>query len=54
MWGHETAAKSTSVPTAFPRDQRVDPNLVSLRLLTYPVSGAGDGSRTHTEGAFDA
>src|SRR5471032_1928541 len=31
--GHEAAAKPTSVPTAFPQDQRVDTNLVSLRVL---------------------
>jgi hypothetical protein len=36
---------------AFPRDQQVDPYLVSLRILTYPESGAGDGNRTHGERA---
>jgi hypothetical protein len=51
--GHETAAKSASVPNAFPQDQRVNPNLVSLWILTYPENGAGDGNRTHGEGAAE-
>jgi len=52
--GGEAAANSTRVPNAFPQDQRVDPNLVSLRVLTYPGSGAGDGNQTHTGGASGA
>jgi hypothetical protein len=39
--GHETAAESTSVPNAFPQDQRVDPNLVSLRILRLAWKWSG-------------
>jgi hypothetical protein len=49
--GHEAAVKLAVIPNAFPQDQRVNPNLVSLRILTYPEIGAGDGNRTHTGGA---
>jgi hypothetical protein len=38
----------------FPSDQRLDPNLVNLRGLALPKSGAGDGNRTHTGAAFGA
>ena len=34
-------------PKAFPSDQCLDPNLVALRGLALPESGAGDGNRTH-------
>jgi hypothetical protein len=46
----EAALKSKRIPTPSPQDQNVDPNFVSLRVLTYPGSGAGDGNRTHTGG----
>jgi hypothetical protein len=39
--GHETAANSTRVPTAFPQGQRVDPNLVSLRVLRLAGKWSG-------------
>src|SRR6266481_1020831 len=38
---------SASIPKTFPSDQCLDPNLVALRGLALPESGAGDGSRTH-------
>jgi hypothetical protein len=44
---YETAAKSTRIPKTFPTDQSLDPNLVSLRDLSQPEDGAGDGNRTH-------
>jgi hypothetical protein len=34
----------------FPSDQCLDPNLVALRGLALPESGAGDGNRTQTVG----
>ncbi len=34
-------AKSTSVPNAFPQDQRVDPNLVSLLVLRLAGKWSG-------------
>src|SRR6202051_4889382 len=37
-----------------PSDQCLDPNLVALRGLALPGSGAGDGNRTHTGGASGA
>jgi hypothetical protein len=40
-------APSTSIPKTFPSDQCLDPNLVALRGLALPESGAGDGNRTH-------
>jgi hypothetical protein len=42
------------IPNTFPQDQRVDPNLVALRGLALPESGAGDGNRTHAGGASGA
>src|ERR1700722_8652499 len=39
--GHETTAKSASVPTAFPQDQRVAGNLVSLRVLRLAGKWSG-------------
>jgi hypothetical protein len=45
--GSEAAPKSTRVPNALPQNQNPDTILVSLRLLNYPGSGAGDGNRTH-------
>ena len=45
--GYEGDPKSTRIPNTFPQDQRVDPNLVALRCLELPESGAGDGNRTH-------
>ena len=42
------------VPNAFPPDQNLDPDFASLRLLTYPESGAVDGNRTHTGVALGA
>src|SRR6266403_2559421 len=47
---HESAARSTSVPNAFPQDQRVKPNLLSLRILSYPGNGAGDGAYSSERG----
>jgi hypothetical protein len=38
----------------FPSDQCPEPNLVALRGLVLPWSGAGDGNRTHTGGASEA
>jgi hypothetical protein len=40
--------KSACIPSTFPQDQRVDPNLVALLGLALPEDGAGDGNRTHT------
>jgi hypothetical protein len=39
--------KSACIPSTFPQDQRVDPNLVALLGLALPENGAGDGNRTH-------
>ena len=39
MGGHESAAKSTPAPNAFPQDQLLDPKLVSFRAPRL----AGDG-----------
>ena len=40
-------------PKTFPSDQCVDANLVALHGLAFPEDGAGDGNRTHTEGASE-
>jgi hypothetical protein len=45
--------KSACIPSTFPQDQCVDPNLVALHGLALPKSGAGDGNRTHTGGASE-
>jgi hypothetical protein len=44
---------SASIPKTFPSDQRVDPDPVALRCLALTGSGAGDGNRTHGEGAAE-
>jgi hypothetical protein len=37
-------------PKTFPEDQCLDPNLVALRGLALPGSGAGDGNRKYRPG----
>src|ERR1700694_6239352 len=39
--GHEATAKSASVPNSLPQDQRVDPNLVSPRILRLAGKWSG-------------
>ena len=43
----EAGPNSTRIPNTFPQDQCLDPNLISLRDLSQPEDGAGDGNRTH-------
>jgi len=51
---YEAGPKSTRIPKTFPSDQCLEANLVALRSLALPESGAGDGNRTHRDGASES
>lgn len=51
---HEAAAKSTSVPNAFPQDQHVDTNLVSLRVLRLAGKWSGRWESNISIGRYES